>query len=387
MTSHRHRLTKAELDNISSFLTDPKFLDSFKASPAMKTYYKKNWTLYRIGPDGSLMKGQKRVIPMEDYTTVLQELYSEPQTFATGRDSFYSHVKKRFANIPREAVIDFLRGQRTYQLNVPVRKQRDIKPLIVTKPGKYLQCDLIDMSSLSRTNSGIKFVLTVIDCHSKYLWAVPLKYKTAEAVAAALEPIIDKHTPKVLHSDNGTEFKGAVDIMLKEKNVRHILGPTYRPQAQGTVERVNGTLKRMVMAWMTKQQSKRYIDDLPALVTSYNNMVHSTTGVTPTSAMKGKHARDISQRIRSKVEGKIEADARAFPELVAGDKVRVAREVYDSEYRKAKLVGTGKMAKGTAAKWSTKVYVIKKKVNTKPPSYELTTSEGRFRRDQLQKII
>ena len=129
---------------------------------------------------------------MEKYDEVLKHLYDDPKTFANGRDSFFSHAKKRFANLPKEAVFEFLQKQQTYQLNAPVRKQSDVKPLVVTKPGKYLQCDLIDMSSLSRTNSGIKFVLTVIDCHSKYLWAIPLKYKTAEAVAKALTPIIDK---------------------------------------------------------------------------------------------------------------------------------------------------------------------------------------------------
>ena len=96
--------------------------------------------------------------------------------------------------------------------------------------------------------------------------------------------------PKVLHSDNGTEFKGEVDAMLKEKGIRHILSPTYHPQAQGTVECVNGTLKRLVMARLTKENKKRYIDDLQALVHSYNHSVHSTTGSTPARAMQGKYA-------------------------------------------------------------------------------------------------
>ena len=151
--------------------------------------------------------------------------------------------------------------------------------------------------------------------------------------------------------------------MLKEKGVKHILGPTYRPQAQGMVERVNGTLKRLITAWMTKQKSNKYLEDLPSLVSSYNHTVHSTTGITPARALKGKYADIVAFRIKSKAEVKIAADKRAFPKLEPNDRVRVAREAYDTEYRKAKQTGVGKLAKGTAARWSTKVYTIERIVN------------------------
>ena len=42
--------------------------------------------------------------------------------------------------------------------------------------------DLIDMSSLSRSNSGYKCLLNVIDVFNKYGWTVPLKTKTDKEV-------------------------------------------------------------------------------------------------------------------------------------------------------------------------------------------------------------
>ena len=37
--------------------------------------------------------------------------------------------------------------------------------------------DLIDMQAFSKDNNGIKYLLTVIDILSKYVWIVPLKRK------------------------------------------------------------------------------------------------------------------------------------------------------------------------------------------------------------------
>ena len=74
----------------------------------------------------------------------------------------------------------------------------------------------------------------------------------------------------------------------------------------------------------SKENKKRYIDDLQALVHSYNHSVHSTTSSTPARAMQGKYADIVAFRIKSKVEGKIEADKRDFPDLEPGDKVRIS---------------------------------------------------------------
>ena len=37
--------------------------------------------------------------------------------------------------------------------------------------------DLIDMQAFSKNNNGIKYLLTVIDIFSKFVWIVPLNRK------------------------------------------------------------------------------------------------------------------------------------------------------------------------------------------------------------------
>ena len=45
--------------------------------------------------------------------------------------------------------------------------------------------DLIDIQAFSKDNNGIKYLLTVIDVFSKFVWIVPLKRKTGQEVANA----------------------------------------------------------------------------------------------------------------------------------------------------------------------------------------------------------
>ena len=50
--------------------------------------------------------------------------------------------------------------------------------------------DLINMQAFSKDNNGIKYLLTVIDIFSKFVWIVPLKRKTGQEVANAISRIL-----------------------------------------------------------------------------------------------------------------------------------------------------------------------------------------------------
>ena len=52
--------------------------------------------------------------------------------------------------------------------------------------------DLIDMQTFSKDNNGIKYLLTVIDIFSKFVWIVPLKRKTDQEVAHAFSKIFKR---------------------------------------------------------------------------------------------------------------------------------------------------------------------------------------------------
>jgi hypothetical protein len=45
------------------------------------------------------------------------------------------------------------------------------------------------MQQFSKENKGFKYLLTIIDCFSKYLWAVPLKTKNSNNIVEAFKVI------------------------------------------------------------------------------------------------------------------------------------------------------------------------------------------------------
>jgi len=52
-------------------------------------------------------------------------------------------------------------------------------------------------------------MVSIIDCFSKYAWLLPITQKKAKKVLEVLGLFLKEHTPKVLQSDNGSEFTNA----------------------------------------------------------------------------------------------------------------------------------------------------------------------------------
>ena len=68
--------------------------------------------------------------------------------------------------------------------------------------------DLIDYRKYSRQNQGFKYILVVIDAFSRFAYTAPLKFKTAEDSAKALDSIFANflHPPTLFSSDKGNEL-------------------------------------------------------------------------------------------------------------------------------------------------------------------------------------
>jgi hypothetical protein len=54
---------------------------------------------------------------------------------------------------------------------------------------KRWQADLVEMREFADENNGFNYLLTVIDCFSKYAWAIPIKNKTAEEIIKSFDNI------------------------------------------------------------------------------------------------------------------------------------------------------------------------------------------------------
>ena len=66
--------------------------------------------------------------------------------------------------------------------------------------------DLIDVQAFSKDNSGIKYLLTVINIFSKFVWIVSLQQKTGQEVANSFSRILKQRRPRKMWVDKGQEF-------------------------------------------------------------------------------------------------------------------------------------------------------------------------------------
>ena len=57
-----------------------------------------------------------------------------------------------------------------------------------------------------KDNNGIKYLLTVIDIFSKFVWIVPLKRKTGQEVTNTFSRILKERRPSEMWVDKGWEF-------------------------------------------------------------------------------------------------------------------------------------------------------------------------------------
>ena len=97
--------------------------------------------------------------------------------------------------------------------------------------------DLIDKQAFSNDNNGIKYLLTVIDIFSKFVWIIPLKRKTGQEVANAFSRILKERRPSKIWVDNGRKFYNKDVQKLVE------LYSTENDEKSCVIERFNRTIK------------------------------------------------------------------------------------------------------------------------------------------------
>lgn len=122
--------------------------------------------------------------------------------------------------------------------------------------GERVQLDLFEMQRVpGGPNADMRYVMHWQDHFSKFSLLRAIKNKTAAAVCEQLQSIFNLFgAPRILHTDNGTEFCNALitDLALRWGcAIRH--GRAYHPQSQGSVEKANQLAKSKLAVWMSDQ--------------------------------------------------------------------------------------------------------------------------------------
>ena len=192
-----------------------------------------------------------------------------------------------------------------------------------------------------RANGGYVYILILIDCFTKKVWAAPMKNKSKEHSAEAFNSIL-KHFdqfPKNLITDGGLEFfNSSVQKIFQSFGINHFKLPTRTQWKTSMAERVIQTIKSRLERIFDKRGNRKWLDVLDDIISNYNQTPHRSIGMAP---------QDVTDENRDEVFKRLypHSNLTVVCKLKVGDKVR-------------KIIEKSLFDKGYSKKWTDEVYKI-----------------------------
>ena len=142
----------------------------------------------------------------------------------------------------------------------------------------------------SATESGNRYIVTIIDWFSRWVEAFAVKDCTQECILEALNEFTSRHgIPRRLVSDQAKYFKSKlVHSYEKAVGMKHIFVSAYRPQGNGKLERFHRVLGRKIKMQCKENGDKQWDKYLRAICFSHNVVPHSTTRYSPFELIYGR---------------------------------------------------------------------------------------------------
>ncbi|KAL2254676.1 UNVERIFIED_CONTAM: Retrovirus-related Pol polyprotein from transposon [Sesamum indicum] len=202
-------------------------------------------------------------------------------------------------------------------------------PVPITCPFDQWGIDIIGPFPPARAQK--KFVIVAVEYFSKWVEAEAVsKITEGEAINFIWKNIICRFgIPRILISDNGTQFQGRKIIAwLHELKIQQNFTAVGHPQSNGQTEVTNRTILQHLKARLSSKAE--WSDELPGVLWAYRTTPRTSTGETPFSLVYGSEAvipaeiGEESQRITDFDPGR-NGEQRAFDLDILEEKREAAR--------------------------------------------------------------
>ena len=243
-------------------------------------------------------------------------------------------------------ITQFLRQNTNHSIHRRISKKTFPRRRIITQfPFQIFQADLIEYPRRDyiHVNRGFRYILIVIDCFSKVIYAAAVKRKNSSYMAEAFENIFGKldNFPNSLITDRGLEFYNSrVQLVFQKYGINHYHTKTKTKWKASIAERAIRTIKSRLERYFYKTKSKKWIDFLPKLVKNYNSTPHRTIGMSP-DQVTDQNSPEIYKRVFGDIHLK------TTPRLGVGDRVRI-------------IIDKDIFEKGYTQNWTKEIYIINK---------------------------
>lgn len=311
---------------------------------------------------------------------LLKNIYYDirnPSSFSSPY-KLYKAAKAQNQHIRVRDVTDWLAAQNAYTLYRPVKSTFQRRKVIVRGLAHQYQADLVDFQPLAKENSGTHFLLTIIDCFSRFALGIPIKSKSGASVVEGFKKAFKKMMPKPrkIQTDRGSEFYNAnVTKYLRDNNIA--LFSTDQELKASIVERFNRTLREKIQKYMVFKRSLRYVDALPDILFAYNAAPHSS--------LKGKSPIQVTKR-----------NEREIYDIQYGEYLKeLEKKAPPHKYKIKDVVRVAKPKKGMMKMDRTfkeALYVITDTIKSIPPTYKVkkrsdgTIVDGAYYEPQLLRV-
>ena len=171
--------------------------------------------------------------------------------------------------------------------NIARRGYHPLTPIVADQPFDHIAIDLAGPFTTSTDKQH--WLLVIIDIHSRFVLLRTLPNKSgAEVAQALLKVFYDFGFPRIIQSDNGTEFVNQiVKDVTESAKIDHRLITPYHPRANGAAERTVQTAKRLIFKLIrgVKHDWSLFV---PFAQYCINSKIAARTKTTPFVAMFGR---------------------------------------------------------------------------------------------------
>jgi transposase InsO family protein len=187
----------------------------------------------------------RMTVEEEDRPAILEEAHGIGHSGCTQMIR-YIHENNQTWPLLVNDCLDFIKSCRACQrYNIAKKGYHPMKSIHAELPGEHIAIDLAGpfTPSTETTHKDIKkiytHILIVVDICTRFVYLRSLRDSTAITVARKLFKLFcDIGFPKILQSDNGTEFVNQVLTHLTQNmEIQHRLTTPYHPRANGAAER------------------------------------------------------------------------------------------------------------------------------------------------------
>ena len=189
------------------------------------------------------------------------------------------------------------------------RTKAKLCPLpVISTPFKCIGVDIVGPLPKA-TKRGNRFILTIVDHATRYPEAIPLSNIETNTVADALVGYMSRMGfASEIITDLGTSFTSKLMKRLWQIcGIKHKETTAYHPESNGLTEKFNGTLMRMIRAYLAENPNN-WDQKLQSLLFAYRSVPQASTGFSPFELLFGRKVKGPLELIKQNWEQIIEDD-------------------------------------------------------------------------------